>query len=111
MGNNRLKQLESWDVNQNPMADVISGLGGSRRKRTKRKTYTFTEYDEQIDLALGITPPTAKKPKAMSERKQKKINHTNFRSLRLRGQSPANFMLDESSMSSISSTDTNATSV
>ena len=28
-----------------------------------------------------------------------------------RGQSPANFMLDESSMSSISSTDTDATSV
>jgi hypothetical protein len=71
----------------------------------------FTEYDEQIDSALGITPPAAKKLKTMSERKQKKMNHTNFRSLRLRGQSPANFMLDESSMSSISSTDTDATSV
>ena len=45
---NRLKQLDTWDVNQNPQLENYLGLG-SRRKRTQRKTYTFTEYDEQID--------------------------------------------------------------
>ena len=130
------------------MCGVLISTPIHNLKQSKHDYFQNYPHEPVIFLnlfaSLGITPPAAKKLKTLSERKQKKMNQSNFRSLRLhnvfffmffklvetiifhfyhfshkplsktlvsRGQSPANFMLDESSMSSISSTDTDATSV
>lgn len=143
--NNRLKKLETWDmyrkspVSSNGALPSSEGDSGRRKRNSKIKSYCFEEYDEQIDLALGIIPTKKAKRNAsaspagsmMSDGSHEDLAFPNqttsttsrgspapygvtssqlrkesFRvSRRLRG-IDASLLNDESSRSSISSTDT-----